>query len=138
MSHVWFSDHSICYLELGSLSPGRIRRDGSVGNAVGEVTVFLGYDWSVECAGTKVLRKDIHTREHERDVLADKIIGSTVVSAFVTELGSEIEIGLSTGITLISVSSEGEDPDWDVVFNKCRDGYLCIEDGRLQFRTGNT
>lgn len=137
VSHIWFSDHSVCYIELGTLSSGRVRRDGLVENSVGEVTVFLGYDWSAKSAGFKVMRKEFHTHTNERDALTARIVGATIESVCLAEHGLEIEIGISTGDTLTSASSKGEEPNWDVGFNSYRDGWLHIEDRRLQFSTGN-
>jgi hypothetical protein len=134
VSHIWFSDHSVCYLELGSLAPGRVRRDGTTGNPVGEATIFLGYDWSANSAGSKFSRKYFHTHKEERDTLVARILGATIEFASLAEHDSEIEIGISTGVALISASAEGEEPDWNVGFNRYQDGCLRIEGGRLQFR----
>jgi hypothetical protein len=136
VSHIWFSDHSICYLELGSLTPGRVQRNGSR-NSAGEVTIFLGYDWSAQSAGLNVLRKDFQKHKDERDALVARILDATIKSVSLAGHGSEIEICISTGVTLISASSEGEEPDWDVGFNGYRDGRLGIEGGKLRFRIGN-
>ena len=135
VSHVWFSDHSICYLELGPLAPGRVRPNGSVGNPVGEVTVFLGYDWLVKSASSKAFRKDLHENKNERDALVIKIIGATVESTSLFESSLEIEIHLSSGLTLVSFSTDDDGPDWNVGFNGYRNGWLNIEGGRLQFHT---
>lgn len=137
VSDIWFSDHSICYLELGSLTPGRVRRNGSIGNPVGEVTVFLGYDWSAQSAGLNFSRIYLHKHKDERNALAARILGATIESASIAERGLQIQICLSTGVTLISVSLEDEEPDWDVGFNGYRGGWLGIEDGRLKFRIGS-
>jgi hypothetical protein len=117
VSHVWFSDYSICYIELGTLSDGRVLPNGLTGNPFGEATVFLGYDWLVK-SGTKAFsRLALHAHVHERDVLGAKMIGQTIESACLDEAGLEIEIGLSNGVILMSASSNDEDPTWDVGVN---------------------
>lgn len=131
-SHIWFSDYFVCYIELGELSLGRIRRDGSVGNSIGEITIFLGYDWKAKSADSNILRKDLQRSGIEAFV--GQIKGATVTSVTLVDDGQEIEIGFSTGITLVSVSPENEQPDWDVGFGNYQNGYFCIEDGKLQFR----
>lgn len=136
VSHVWFSDYSICYLELGSLSPRRSRPNGSAGNAVGEVTVFLGYDWGVERAGVALSRIELHKHENERDALVASMLGAPILTASLAEPGMEMKIGLSTGVIITTASSEGEDPDWNVVFRRFRNGWLHIQGGRLQFNIG--
>lgn len=135
MSHIWFSDHSICYLELGALAAGRVRSNGSIGNPVGEVTVFLGYDWEAKSSELNVTRKFYHTHKCERDTLEARIRGATVSSATLSEQGLKIQICLSSGVTLSSASPEDEEPDWDVGFNGYRDAWLGIEGGKLHFRT---
>lgn len=138
VSHIWFSDHSICHLELGALAAGRVRPNGSIGNPVGEVTVFLGYDWEAKSPGLNVTRKFFHTHKDERDALEARILGATVRSATLSEHGLQIQICLSSGVTLSSASPEDEEPDWDVGLNGYRDGWPGIEGGKLLFRIGNT
>ncbi|MYM97972.1 hypothetical protein [Duganella vulcania] len=116
VSHVWFSDHSICYLELGVLEPGRVRPNGTVGNPRGEVTVFLGYDWLVKSFGYQKSRKYFHMHAADLNTLAEKIIDTTIQWASLSETGNELEISLSTGDMLESVSSDNE-TDWNICFN---------------------
>lgn len=116
VSHVWFSDHSICYLELGVLGPGRVRRNGTVGNPRGEVTVFLGYDWIAKSLGYLRSRKEIHMHDADLDALTEKVVGAMIESASLSEHSNELEISLSTSYMLASVSSDNE-TDWDVYFN---------------------
>lgn len=55
---------------------------------------------------------------HEADLntLTEKIIGATIKSAFLSESTNELEISLSTGDVLGTVSSDNE-TDWDICFN---------------------
>ena len=48
ISHVWFGHGSALFLELGSLSEGRERKDGSIGNPIGAITVMIDFNWRVE------------------------------------------------------------------------------------------
>lgn len=137
MSHVWFSDYSVCYIELGALSAGPVLRNGLIGNPTGEVTVFLGYDWLAKAGGPQRSRLELHTKLDEREKLAAKMVGQTIESIGVVEPDLQIEIGLSAGMTLTSVSSDDENPNWDVRFNKYREGILRIEDRKVQFRRGS-
>lgn len=117
VSDVWFSDYSICYMELGHLFPGRVLPNGSTSHPVGEITVFLGYDWSAVIAGVEVSRMAYHAHRDERDTLVASVVGATIESASLVEPDMEIEIGLSTGVLLKSASTDNERPDWDVGFN---------------------
>jgi hypothetical protein len=116
LSHVWFSDHSVCYLELGELAPGRIRPSGSIGNPSGEVTIFLGYDWCAKGPGYEVTRAGIHMRDAELDKVAKNLVGATIELVSLCKNGLEIEISLSTGYTIASVSLDDEQ-DWSISVN---------------------
>jgi hypothetical protein len=136
VSHVWFSGYSVCYIEFGTLSAGRVLPNGLTGHPFGEATLFLGYDWLLKSGPAALSRLELHANVNERDLLAAKMIGETIELACLGETGLEIEIGLSNGMILMSVSSDDEDPGWDVGFDGYRGGVLGIEDGSLQFRTG--
>ena len=73
ISHVWFSDYSICYLELGELKAGRKLPNGRIGSPSGEFTLFLGYDWQAEISGHSSYRLDFHANEFERESLVTKL-----------------------------------------------------------------
>ena len=118
VSHVWFSDHSICYIELGSLRPGRVRPNGTVGNPDGDVTVFMGYDWLVVGPDFAKSRKYLHPRQEELEAIVAKIIGARIeLAAYSDKDRQEIEIFLSTGLKILSVCTDEDGPDWSVTFN---------------------
>jgi hypothetical protein len=133
ISHIWFSDYSICYLELGALKAGRKLRNGRIGNPRGEFTVFLGYDWRAEIAGRSRSRLDFHAKEFERVALVTKLEGAVIRSIELMAENFEIEIGLSTDVVLRTISDKGGDPDWSIKFDKQVQGYLCIENHELKF-----
>lgn len=118
VSHVWFSDHSICYLELGALAPGRMRKNGAVGNPRGEATVFMGYDWFIKGSDFEFSRKDLHPQQDKLDALTNKIVGASIESASLSGGGNELEISLSVGYKIASISPDNDGPDWSVTFNK--------------------
>jgi hypothetical protein len=117
VSHVWFSDYSVCYIELGTLFAGRVLPNGLTEHPFGEATVFLGYDWLLKSGSGELSRLELHVNVDKRNVLAAKMIGETIELARLGETGLEIEIGLSNGMILVSVSSNDEDPSWDVGFD---------------------
>jgi hypothetical protein len=135
ISHVWFSDYSICYLELGALKAGRKLPNGRIGNPEGEFTLFLGYDWQAEISGRSSYRLDFHANEFERESLVTKLQGAVVRSVELIEENSEIEIGLSTNVVLLTMSDEGDGPDWRIKFDKQVQGYLFIENYELKFES---
>jgi hypothetical protein len=114
VNHVWFSDYSICYLELGELKPGRTLPNGQLGSPSGEFTLFLGYDWNVEFGGLHRSRLDLHGNDIERESLMAQFQGAVVRSVDLVAGSSEIEIRLSTNIVLRTASADGEDPSWSI------------------------
>ncbi|MFS2139434.1 hypothetical protein [Duganella sp. Dugasp56] len=50
------------------------------------------------------------------DALTEKVVGAMIECASLTEHSNELQISLSTGYVLASVSSDNE-TDWDVCFN---------------------
>lgn len=133
VSLVWFSDYSICYVELGALSARKVLPNGLTGNPFGNATVFLGYDWLVKTSLEELSRLALHANAKKRDVLTAKMIGQTIESACLSAPGLEIEIRLSNGITLMSASSNDEEPTWDVGFDGYSAGVLGVEKRMLRF-----
>lgn len=118
ISHVWFSDYSICYLELGALGSPRNLPNGRIGSPNGEITVFLGYDWECNLSGVQKSRLDFHANETEQVLLQCQLQGAVVRTVELIAENDELEIGLSTGVVLRTVSDEGEDPDWSIKINR--------------------
>jgi hypothetical protein len=102
VSHVWFSDYSICYIESGTLSAGRVLPNGLTGHPFGEATMFLGYDWLLKSGPGEFSRLELHANVDKRNVLAATMIGEAIEFACLDETGLEIEIGLSNGMILVN------------------------------------
>lgn len=133
VNHVWFSDYSICYLELGELKAGRLLPNGRLGNPSGEFVLFLGYDWRVEFCGLHRSRLDLHGNDIERESLLAELQGAVIRSVDLVAESSEIEIRLSTNAVLRTTSDDGEDPSWSIKFDKQVQGHLCIANQELNF-----
>ena len=114
VSYVWFSDYSICYLELGELQGGRRLPNDRVGSPRGEITVFLGYDWESTFSCVRKSRLNLHAHRGERNSLVSMVQGAVVCTVKVVETDGELEIGLSTGVVLLTISDQGADPDWSI------------------------
>lgn len=89
-----------------------------MGNPRGEATVFMGYDWFIKGSELEFSRKDLHPQQNKLDALANKIVGASIEFASLSEGGNELEIALSMGYTLASISPDNDGPDWSVTFNK--------------------
>ena len=54
VAHLWRGHGSAIFLEFGTLSPGSVRRDGSPGNPMGEITIGIEWSWRIENANSIV------------------------------------------------------------------------------------
>ena len=117
VSHVWFSDYSVVYFELGELTPSeRTRRDGSPGNPDGEITVYAGFDWRIERARSIVCsRNDSQKRRYS---VCESVLGSTVVESSVFGRIPELNIGFSSGLWLVTFGLSRSDPQWSIGFRQ--------------------
>ncbi|MBC3873625.1 hypothetical protein [Undibacterium flavidum] len=132
VSLVWFSDYSICYLELGTLGSGLKLPNGRIGSPSGEITIFLGYDWNAESGGLQRSRIDFHSNEIEWESLVSKLQGAVIRNIELIATSAELEISLSTGVVLRTISDNGDDSDWSIKINKQVQGYLCIKNQKLK------
>ena len=118
ISHAWLGHHSCLFLELGNLTEGKSKKDGSSGNSIGEITVCLDFCWRIE----KKRSIYIGTGESKRRLLnaISKIVNTTIVS--VTTIGrlSELQIELSNNLWLTTFERYGGQPSWDIQFNSTK------------------
>jgi len=130
VSHVWFSDYSVFYLELGELTPStQRRRDGSLMNPHGEARIYAGFDWRIErshsiCCG----RHDSVTR---RESVIRSLVGTVVTEANVSGRVHELSIGFSNGLWLATFDMSPGGPEWHILFKK-KEAYLETRRGRLR------
>jgi len=129
VSHTWFGDYAALYLEIGDLTEGEIRRDGSCGNPIGEITLYAGFDWRIERKQSILGGSKNSTRR--RLSLSNKLIGASIISAELLGRIPELQLTLSNSLWLVTFNSYNGQPDWSVSFNSLRLGHLCVERGRL-------
>ncbi len=130
ISHVWFGDYSALYLELGELAPGHVRRDGSLGNPIGEVTVYVGFDWRIERKKAAFITSQ--ARPIQYDALIEQFKGAAIVSISLSSSSKELEILFSNSNSLVTQTSDSPDPEWSVGFNVPSMGHLSVEKGILR------
>lgn len=128
VSCVWLGDYSALYLECGALSPGRLRRDGSVGNPVGEITVYLGFEWLIKQDGS-LLKSD--TRPVPIQSIVGQLSGVIIISAGLCAKRKNLELVFSHSSRLVTLSGDENDPEWSVSFNTNPLGHLSICNGKL-------
>ena len=135
VSHVWLSDYFTLYLELGALRPGRVRKDGSIGNPLGDVTIYAGTGWRLERAGSIVGAR--LSSKSKRTSAALAMQGTSVISNAVFGRLPELQIELSGGVWLTTFADAEGQPEWTVGFNSKGAGHLCVFRGRLQMDPPN-
>jgi len=128
ISHVWFGNGSALFLELGKLSEGRKRKDGSAGNPEGEVTIIVDYGWRVERQRSIFCGSGDSKRRWES--VSKKLHGASILSAQVVGRIPELQLKLSNGLWLVTFSRYEGQPNWGVGFNARGLGWLCIKGGR--------
>ena len=133
ISHVWLGHGSALFLELGTLSQGRKRKDDSIGNPQGEVTVMVDYDWRVE-SQRSIVGGSNNSRKRCISI-AQKLLNAKVSSAKVVGRLPELELQLSNGFWVVTFSHNKGQPSWTVLFSSLGLGALCVERGKLYVNT---
>lgn len=98
LSHSWIVDGAL-FLEFGALSPSSLRRrDGSLGNPTGEVSVCLYGGWSC--------------RSEDGDRPPAALVGLKLASGTLLGEPPELDLAFESGVRITSSSAKGEAPEW--------------------------
>lgn len=132
---LWRGYGSAIFLEFGALSPGRVRRDGSPGNPIGELTICIEWSWRIEDA--KAIICGSWSEEELWEPAFDLVRGSRVTSLNLFGRLPEIDLALSDNRHLLSFATAEGQPAWWVagrrssphVWLSVRDGLLFESDG---------
>lgn len=136
VSHLWRGYGSAIFLEFGALSPGRTRRDGSAGNAKGELTIRVEWSWRIEDA-TSILCGS-WSEDALWEPTFDLIRGSHVEGMTMFGRLPEIDLALSGGRHLVTFMTAEGQPEWAITDSRSepqtwlavRNGALFEDDGR--------
>lgn len=129
VSHVWRGHGSALFVELGRLSP-TTRRDGSSGQAEGQVSVMIEWSWRIED------ERSIVCGSWSDDALWEPTF-ARLLGQRVNDIGTfgrlpEIQLHLSGGMYVASFMTAEGDPEW-TLFDKrgpkiiaagCRSGIV--------------
>jgi hypothetical protein len=129
VSHVWFGHGSALFLELGILSPGKKRKDGSIGNPQGEITVMVDYDWRVE--RQRSILGGSSDSPKRRVSISNKLLNVTITSAQTVGRIPELQLQFSNGLWVVTFSHDEGQPTWAVGFKSLGLCWLCVERGKL-------
>ncbi|MGE6581194.1 hypothetical protein ACQKD0_09275 [Vreelandella aquamarina] len=111
VAHAWRGHGGTIFLELGVLKPGRTRRDGTTGNAIGEFSIHLEPNWRFEGVRSILCGSDDPHRAIER--LLSGVIGSNVESIHHFGRLPELEVVLPSGAFRTFSSGKGQ-PNWTI------------------------
>jgi hypothetical protein len=128
ISHVWFGFGSALFLELGALSE-RKRKDGSIGNPQGEITVMVDFDWRVELQ--RSILGGSNDSKRRRTSISKKLLGTTIISVQVIGRIPELQLQLANGLWIVTFSHDKGQPTWAVGFKALGLGWLCVKRGKL-------
>jgi len=129
VSHVWFSDYSVFYLELGILTTNEAtRRDGSLMNPKGQMAIYAGFDWRIERPQSIFCSRDSTRRR--RESVCRSLVGTKITEVTLFGRIPELSVGFSSGVWLTTFGLSRGDPDWHISF-KDSAIYLFTKKGRL-------
>jgi hypothetical protein len=111
VSHAWRGHLSVVFLELGSLSPGRTRKNGIAGNPIGEFTIHIEPNWRIEGARSILCGSDDTMPAIERALAL--VVGTTLKDITCVGRLPELNLQLSVGALLTFSAWKGQ-PNWTV------------------------
>ncbi len=113
VARLWRGYGSALFLECGSLSDGRVRRDGSRGNPVGEFTVMVEWSWRIEGKRRIICGS---WSDEDRWLRGFRFVeGQSIRTISLVGRLAELDIEFGNGAHLVSfVTSEG-DPEWGII-----------------------
>jgi hypothetical protein len=111
VSHAWRGHLSVVFLELGSLSRGKPRRDGTLGNSIGEFTVHIEPNWRIEGPRSIHCGSDDSLPAIERALA--QLVGRTVEDITCTGHLPELCLHFNTG-SLLTFSAWKGQPNWTI------------------------
>ena len=130
ISHVWLGYGSALFLELGMLTEGKKRKDDSIGNSKGEVTIIVDFDWRIE--GCRSILGGSQDSRKRSISLSRKLLQASVISAQLVGRIPELQLQLSNGFWVVTFSHEKGQPSWAILFNALGLGSLGVERGKLK------
>jgi hypothetical protein len=113
VNHVWQGYGSAIFLEIASLRPGRIPRDGTSGNPNGQFTISIEWSWRIE--GKRRIWCGSWTEKEKWPKAFARVTGSLVESVSLFRRISEIDVGFSNGLHLLSMMTAEGDPEWGLI-----------------------
>ena len=112
LSHFWVGYGSTIFFEFGKLTE-RIRKDGTVGNPTGEITVGIEFYWRVENQSEILFGSDDDLEIWEPKLTA--LIGETLIGVDLFGRLPELSLSFKSGIRVVSFTLFDGQPDWMIL-----------------------
>jgi hypothetical protein len=132
VSHVWRGYGSALFVELGELTPSRVRRDGSPGNPEGEMSLMIEWSWRIE-RPRSILCGSFSDETKWPGAFA-KLVGTTVENVTIFGRLPEVSLALSNGLHVSSFMTAEGQPQW-VLFDRRAPttSWLAVERGAVTY-----
>ena len=132
VSHVWRGYGSALFVELGELTPTRVRRDGSPGNPEGEMSLMIEWSWRIE--RPRSILCGSFSEETTWPRAFAKLVGSTVKNVTIFGRLPEVSLAFSNGLHLSSFMTADGQPQW-VLFDRRKPttSWLAVERGVVSY-----
>lgn len=133
ITHVWQGYGSAIFLEFGALTPStRVRRDGSLYNPRGEMGLGLDCGWRIE--GKRSILCGSSTDDPRLKRVLTYLTKATIAEATLFGRLPEIDLTLSNGMHVASLTTHQSDPGWtlydhlgdEIRWMQVQHGHLCI------------
>jgi hypothetical protein len=128
-NHVWNGHGSAIFIEFGALTE-RTKRDGSIGNPDGELTLMIEWSWRIEKKHS--ILGGSWSSERRWPGFFKSIQGASVTAVEIFGHIPEILVSLSNGLRVVSFMTAEGQPEWALLTRNPFIGHLSVERGRLK------
>lgn len=116
------------FLEFGALTE-RKRRDGTLGQPNGELTLMIEWSWRVE--RPRSILAGSWSSERRWPSMFKRLIGCDVTQIDFPGTLPEISLSLSNGLRVVSFMTADGQPSWALIARRPKLGSLCVKRGKL-------
>ena len=131
VSHAWLGHGTCLFLELGDLSEGKVRRNGSIGNPTGEITIIVDFDWRIERKRSILIGSEDTKKRLENAI--NSLVGSRILSVETIGRIPELQIGLSNSLWVTTYSCNSGQPQWGIIFKTTAQPSIGVSSGSVSF-----
>ena len=131
---VWRGYGSALFIEIGQMTP-HTRRDGSAGQAQGQISIGLGVSWRIQ--DERAILCGSTSEEASWEPAFTLLRGATIRACHLFGALPEIDIATTEGIRFLSFTKEGQ-PEWYMVDRRCDPArWFMVRGGQLHLGDGS-